>query len=422
MRAGIIADDFTGATDIASFLANNGIATSLFSGVPGEDYQGDARALVVSLKSRSVSAKESVTLSLSALHWLQQQGCDRFYFKYCSTFDSTRKGNIGPVTDALMDALGVATTIISPALPINGRTVYQGHLFVEDRLLQESGMRNHPVNPMDDSDLRRLMERQSRGTCALINAQILESGEAAVRDALQTLSAAGYRYIALDALNEKHLQIQGQALHDMKLVTGGSGLAAGLARCWANATEPSLPFSITTPAACTVVLSGSCSMRTQAQVEKYRQLAPALAVDVAGLLDKRWTLDEYCGQIVEWLHQQSDAAMAPMVYATTSVAELHNIQQRYGAEPSRLIVETLFSQLAKQLAQQGVSRFIVAGGETSGAVTQALDIRHFTIGAAVSPGVPWIKADSRPLFLLLKSGNFGDDNFFARAQTAEACA
>ena len=165
MRAGIIADDFTGATDIASFLANNGIATSLFSGVPGEDYLGDARALVVSLKSRSVPAKESVTLSLNALRWLQQQGCDRFYFKYCSTFDSTIEGNIGPVTDALMDALGVATTVISPALPINGRTVYQGHLFVEDRLLQESGMRNHPVNPMDDSDLRRLMERQSRGTC-----------------------------------------------------------------------------------------------------------------------------------------------------------------------------------------------------------------------------------------------------------------
>ena len=321
-----------------------------------------------------------------------------------------------------MDELDVATTVISPALPINGRTVYQGHLFVEDRLLQESGMRNHPVNPMDDSDLRRLMERQSRGKCAMINVQTLESGEATVRNKIKTLSAAGYRYIALDALNDQHLQLQGHALHDMKLVTGGSGLAAGLAHSWANATTAILPFVVTTPADSTVILSGSCSVRTQAQVETYRQLAPALAVDVAGLLEKRWTLDGYSSHIIDWLKKQSAAQLAPMVYATTSVAELHNIQQRYGAEPSRLIVEALFSLLAKRLAQQGVSRFIVAGGETSGAVTEALDIRHFAIGAAVSPGVPWIRADCRELFLLLKSGNFGDDNFFARAQTVEVSA
>jgi uncharacterized protein YgbK (DUF1537 family) len=422
MRAGIIADDFTGATDIASFLANNGIDTCLFSGIPDEDYHGEARALVISLKSRSVPAEESVTLSLNALRWLQQQQCDRFYFKYCSTFDSTARGNIGPVTDALMDALGVETTVISPALPINGRTVYQGYLFVEDRLLQESGMRNHPVNPMDDSDLRRLIERQSRGRCASISAQTITSGEAAVRDSIKRYSAAGYRYIALDALNDQHLQIQGQALHDMKLVTGGSGLAAGLAQCWASDTASSLPFVVTTPAGSTVILSGSCSVRTQAQVERYRQLAPAMAIDVAGLLDERWTLDEYCDQIINWLLKQSGADLAPMVYATTSVAELRNIQQRYGAEPSRLIVEALFSRLAKQLTQQGVNRFIVAGGETSGAVTEALNIRHFAIGAAISPGVPWIRADQRELFLLLKSGNFGDDNFFARAQAVEVAA
>lgn len=421
MKAGIIADDFTGATDIASFLANNGIETRLFSGVPDEDYAGEAKALVISLKSRAVPAEEAVSLSLNALQWLQRQRCDRFYFKYCSTFDSTAQGNIGPVTDALLAALNCAVTVISPALPVNGRTVYQGHLFVGDRLLQESGMRNHPVNPMQDSDLRRLMERQAEGKCALISVQLLEEGPARLTRRIAELSAAGYRYVVLDALTDAHLDLQGRALREMKFVTGGSGLAAGLAKAWSEDTAiHSPPFTVVPDAANTVILSGSCSEQTQQQVAHYVKTGPSMAIDVAGLLEKEADLADYVATIIAWRQALPPTSLVPLIYATTSVGALQEIQRQYGAETSRVMIEKLFAMLARRLAEAGVTYFIVAGGETSGAVTESLHIRCFHIGKAVSPGVPWIKADDRQLYLLLKSGNFGDPAFFSRAQQPEA--
>ncbi|MCS2149974.1 3-oxo-tetronate kinase [Scandinavium manionii] len=419
MKAGIIADDFTGATDIASFLANHGIETRLFSGVPDEDDTSEATALVISLKSRAVTATEAISLSLDALQWLQRQQCDRFFFKYCSTFDSTAQGNIGPVTDALMAALDLRVTVVSPALPVNGRTVYQGYLFVEDRLLQDSGMRNHPVNPMEDSDLRRLMEQQSEGKCALINAQFLDANAAQLTQRIEELSAAGYQYVVIDALNDTHLELQGRALRDMKLVTGGSGLAAGLAKAWAHDAVRTTPFTAVPDASNTVILSGSCSVKTQEQVANYIKIAPSMAIDVAGLLENEWDLADYVSKIIDWLQTLPQATCAPLIYATTSVAELKNIQARYGAEASRLLIENLFAMLARRLVTSGIEYFIVAGGETSGAVTEALRIQRFTIGKAVSPGVPWIKADDRQLYLLLKSGNFGDLAFFSRAQKSE---
>ncbi|BFO09153.1 hypothetical protein GGER_16630 [Serratia rubidaea] len=234
MLLGVIADDFTGATDIASFLVENGLSTVQLNGVPDSDAAVDAQAVVISLKSRSCPAEQAVAQSLQALAWLQRQGCQRFYFKYCSTFDSTARGNIGPVTDALLDALGESQTVISPALPVNGRTVYQGYLFVMDQLLSESGMRNHPVTPMTDSNLLRLMEAQAAGRCGLIDAAVMDTGADGVRARLQQLAQQGVRYVVLDTLNEQHLLTQGAALKAMKLVTGGSGLAIGLARQWAQ--------------------------------------------------------------------------------------------------------------------------------------------------------------------------------------------
>ncbi|WP_326001459.1 3-oxo-tetronate kinase [Serratia rubidaea] len=415
MLLGVIADDFTGATDIASFLVENGLSTVQLNGIPDSDAAVDAQAVVISLKSRSCPAEQAVAQSLQALTWLQRQGCQRFYFKYCSTFDSTARGNIGPVTDALLDALGESQTVISPALPVNGRTVYQGYLFVMDQLLSESGMRNHPVTPMTDSNLLRLMEAQAAGRCGLIDAAVMDAGADDVRARLQQLAQQGVRYVVLDTLNEQHLLTQGAALKAMKLVTGGSGLAIGLARQWAQPGQTQAQAAGTPQGEKAVVLSGSCSTMTNKQVARYRQQAVAQAIDVARCIgeDER---ARYARELSDWVQVQS-GDLAPLLYATAEPEALRQTQQQYGVDIASQAVEALFAALVQLLHQAGFRRFIVAGGETSGVVTQALAIRGFHIGPCISPGVPWVRAIEQPVSLALKSGNFGDENFFARAQT-----
>lgn len=416
MRLGVIADDFTGATDIASFLVQNGMSTVQVNGVPAGPLSSQADAIVVSLKSRSCAAEKAVADSLQALAWLQQQGCERFYFKYCSTFDSTAQGNIGPVTDALLAALGESQTIISPSLPVNGRTVYQGHLFVMDQLLSDSGMRHHPVTPMTDSNLLRLMEAQASGKAGLINTQTLDQGADAVRQALEELAQQGVQYVVLDALNEQHLLTQGEALRDRRLVTGGSGLAIGLARQWASAGHDSARAQAAgaPQGQRAVVLSGSCSTMTNRQVARYRQQAAAAAIDVERALHER---DRYASELCDWVVQHESDALAPLLFATSDPETLQRIQQQYGAARSSEAVEQLFAAVVRELQQRGWQRFIVAGGETSGVVAQTLGIDAFHIGPVISPGVPWVRALGQPVSLALKSGNFGDENFFARAQT-----
>ncbi len=414
IKIGVIADDFTGATDIASFLVENGLPTVQINGVPTGKMPEAIDALVISLKTRSCPVVEATQQSLAALSWLQQQGCKQIYFKYCSTFDSTAKGNIGPVTDALMDALDTPFTVFSPALPVNGRTVYQGYLFVMNQLLAESGMRHHPVNPMTDSYLPRLVEAQSTGRCGVVSAHVFEQGVDAVRQELARLQQEGYRYAVLDALTEHHLEIQGEALRDAPLVTGGSGLAIGLARQWAQENGNQARKAGRPLAGRGVVLSGSCSQMTNRQVAHYRQIAPAREVDVARCLSIE-TLAAYAHELAEWVLGQ-ESVLDPLVFATASTDALAAIQQQYGAQKASQAVETLFSQLAARLAAEGVTRFIVAGGETSGVVTQSLGIKGFHIGPTISPGVPWVNALDKPVSLALKSGNFGDDAFFSRAQ------
>ncbi|CNI69644.1 putative pyridoxine biosynthesis protein (probably from glycolaldehide) [Yersinia massiliensis] len=422
MRLGVIADDFTGATDIASFLVNNGMATIQFNGIPETLPQVEAQALVVSLKSRSCPVDQAVSQSLAALQWLQQQGCTQFYFKYCSTFDSTSQGNIGPVIDALLAALGEQHTVISPALPVNGRTVYQGYLFVMDQLLAESGMKNHPVTPMKDSNLLRLIEAQASGRAGLVPTSVMDQGAEAVSQQLQQLFHQGVSYGVLDCLNEQHLLTQGRALHNMKLVTGGSGLALGLARHWAassaqttSATEAGYPQGQQG-----VVLSGSCSAMTNQQVAVYQQKAPAKAIDIAQCMGSDEQRAAYAQQLSQWVQSHHTQTLAPLIYATAQPDVLHRIQQQYGMAAASQGIEQLFALLAVHLQQAGYTRFIVAGGETSGVVCQALAIDAFHIGPSISPGVPWVKSISphAPISLALKSGNFGDEDFFARAQSA----
>lgn len=415
-RLGVIADDFTGATDIASFLTQNGLATIQFNGVPEQQESLAAQAIVISLKSRSCPVEQAVDQSLAALRWLREQGCDRFYFKYCSTFDSTEKGNIGPVTDALLYELGETQTAICPALPVNGRTVYQGHLFVGEQLLSESGMRHHPVTPMTDSNLLRLMARQAKGKAGLIAAATLDLGAEAVREKLSELKAAGVNYVVLDALSEQHLLTQGEALREMRLVTGGSGLAIGLARQWATTQNhgDEAETAGRPRGERAVVISGSCSQMTNRQVNAYRQQAPAREVEVSRCLDN---VDDYARELADWVADQNARPLAPMLYATADAQQLQLIQQQYGAQRSSEAVETLFAAVTRNLKARGWQRFIVAGGETSGVVAQSLDVTAFHIGPTISPGVPWVRDIHQPLSLALKSGNFGDEQFFRRAQT-----
>jgi uncharacterized protein YgbK (DUF1537 family) len=415
MRLGVIADDFTGATDIASFLVQNGLTTIQFNGIPDSEETTEAQAIVVSLKSRSCPADQAVAQSLAALAWLQTQGCERFYFKYCSTFDSTAQGNIGPVTDALLQALGETQTVICPALPVNGRTVYQGYLFVGDQLLSDSGMRHHPVTPMHDSNLLRLMTSQATGKAGLIAAAQVDQGAESVRQALGQLAAQGINYVVTDVLHQEHLLTLGEALSDLRLVTGGSGLAIGLARQWATAQSDAKAEQAGRPQGDrAVVLSGSCSQMTNRQVAAYRQLAPACEVETERCLEDAVA---YARQLCDWVEANSDQTLAPLLFATADAQHLQAIQQRYGAQRSSEAVEQLFAAVTRELKRRGWQRFIVAGGETSGVVAQSLGVTAFHIGPTISPGVPWVRDIHQPLSLALKSGNFGDEDFFRRAQT-----
>lgn len=415
MKIGVIADDFTGATDIAGFLVAGGLTTTQMIGVPDADAQVDADAVVISLKSRSNPAAEAVADSLAALDWLRARGCAQIYQKYCSTFDSTAEGNIGPVADALMAAVGTDITVICPALPVNGRSVYLGHLFVGQDLLQDSGMRDHPITPMRDSSLIRLMEGQAQGRCGLVDAATVDQGPQAVRDRIAALRAEGVRYVVLDAISDAHLATLGQAVADMALVTGGSGLGYGIARAvsggaCAQAQDAGAPLA--GPA---VVISGSCSVMTNRQVAAYRALAPTLDVDVDRCLTDA---DAYGAELAEWVLAQPQGR-APMITATAEPARLREIQAQHGTAASEA-VERTFAAAAARLAQGGITRFIVAGGETSGSVTQALKVTGFAIGPQIAPGVPWVRAVDKPLSLALKSGNFGAETFFTDAQEVSA--
>ncbi len=416
---GVIADDFTGGTDIAGFLVGGGLSTVQYGGPPPAGPAPRARAVVISLKSRSCPPNEAVALSLDALKSLQVMGCRRFFFKYCSTFDSTSRGNIGPVTDALLDALGRDFTVAAPALPANGRTVYLGYLFVGGVLLSESGMRHHPVTPMLDANLMRLMEAQARGRAGNVPLPVVERGAGAVRRALDGLKSGGVRYAVLDTATDEHLEILGRAVLDLPLVTGGSGLGAGLAAslkpAGAGPEEAVRAAEAGRPAdgGRAVILSGSCSQMTNAQVAAYRDRAPFFQVDPErGLADPAGLADE----LAAWAAALKPGP-APLISSTVEPAVLAGDQRRFGAEALSRGLETCFGLLARRLRDAGFDHFIVAGGETSGAVMQSLGVGALHIGPRIAPGVPWVRAVDAPLYFALKSGNFGDEHFFSVAQS-----
>ncbi len=416
MLFGIIADDLTGATDVAVNLRAAGLSVVQINGVPRTDLDpGDVEAVVVALKSRTVAAAEACATSLASLEWLRRHGAKRIYFKYCSTFDSTAAGNIGPVTDALADALDAAIVPATPAYPRNQRTVYQGHLFVGDVLLSETGMRNHPLTPMTDANLVRVLQAQTPRRVGLVALSDVERGATEIQQRLDELRAAGCRHAILDATAQAHLESLGSALLDFPLTTGGAGLASGIAaqlRPRSGVGRVSLR-PVEGPL---VILAGSCSSATLEQLAALPEGWPARRLDVTALLDG----DGEAARAIDWALAR--LAQAPLVIsASVPPDELARIQQHYGRERSAEAIESAFREIAAALARHGVRRFVVAGGETSGAVVTALSgelgFQALAIGAEIAPGVPWtVSVDGEPVALALKSGNFGGRDFFVRAE------
>ena len=426
MILGVIADDHTGATDVASMLVRSGLRTVQIIGVPSASTDaGDVDAVVIALKSRTIPPPEAIEQSLAALRWLQQRGVQRFYFKYCSTFDSTSHGNIGPVADALMHALGTHYSIACPAFPENQRTIFKGHLFVGDVLLSDSGMRNHPLTPMTDANLVRVLQAQSRCKVGLLSHLQVAKGAVSLKQVVeQKITEAqketpGVIDIA-DAITNDDLMVLGHALADVPLVTAGSGLALGLAAAYidrglvkADAHAAQLP----TAGGKAVVISGSCSVATNAQVKHWiASSKPAMKIDAREIAGSQPVVQ----QVLDWHAQQKETCL---IYATSPPEEVAALQKEFGANSLGEQIEHCFAEIAQGLIAQQVRRFVVAGGETSGAVVNALGVQSLKIGETIDPGVPWTAGQvgkplldtAAPVLLALKSGNFGTDDFFAKA-------
>ena len=408
MLLGCIGDDFTGSSDLGNTLTKGGMRSVQYAGVPDGPAAKDVDAGIVALKSRSIPVDEAIRLSLAALHWLRAQGCQQYLFKYCSTFDSTAQGNIGPVAEALADALKAREVLVCPAFPATGRSVYQGHLFVGDRLLNESGMENHPLTPMSDPDIRRWLGHQIHGTVGHVPSAIVAQGPDAVRSAMQAEDVAGHRMIVADAIHDSDLVTLGQAARGLPLLTGGSGIAIGLPEVFRSAGMiPAGNVAWDGTVGKGAILSGSCSNATRAQVALHAKSNPAREVAADEVVSGAVT----AADLTDWALSQDGL---PLIYTSADPAEVRAAQERHGREVSAAAIEALFAETARQLVAGGVTRLVTAGGETSGAVVEGLALTQLEIGPEIDPGVPVMRAG--PDFVLaLKSGNFGAPDFFVKA-------
>ncbi|MBS0222833.1 MAG: four-carbon acid sugar kinase family protein [Proteobacteria bacterium] len=410
---GIIADDFTGATDIAGMLVKGGMRTLQTIGIPAKGLiPDDVDAVVVALKTRSIAAGEAVAQSLDALKALQAAGCKRFFFKYCSTFDSTDRGNIGPVGDALLDALKAKQAIYCPAFPENGRTIFFGHLFVGELLLSDTHMRHHPLTPMTDASLVRVLARQTKHKVGLVPLKQVQAGSASLRAALDALAADGVRHVVVDAVADTDLGIIGEAVGDDPLVTGGSGVALGLPAAYRRRkllAHRSGADALPKAEGAAAVLAGSCSAATLGQIANFKGAHLALDTDAI-------CRGEPVGErALDWA--RGKLGDGPILLSASGKPEaVKALQAKYGVEASSQAIEKTMAMLARGLVDAGVGRLVVAGGETSGAVVGALDVTALRIGPEIDPGVPWTASvGKKPLLLALKSGNFGAPDFFTRA-------
>jgi len=404
MLLGCIGDDFTGSSDLANTLAKEGMRVVQYTGIPDGPADPEVQAGVVALKSRSIDPKEAVAQSLAALDWLRAQGCEQIFFKYCSTFDSTPEGNIGPVADALAEALEAQRVIVCPAFPGTGRSIYQGHLFVNDTLLNQSGMENHPLTPMTDADIRRWLAKQSGYDVGHVAAETVFQGAEAIVDGLAKAEAMGARHVVVDAIRDEDLREIGRAAKGLPLITGGSGVALGLPANFGCTAAP-VPWSGQDGKA--VALSGSCSIATRAQVERHKATNPSREVAAAEIIEGATSPEV----VAAWALA---AEGLPLIYSSADPDTVRAVQEQFGRERSAEALEQFFASVARHAVSQGATRIITAGGETSGAVVEGLTLGTLEIGPEIDPGVPALRAGPA-LVVALKSGNFGAEDFFAKA-------
>lgn len=420
MLIGAIADDFTGASDIANTLAKGispegGLVTAQFPGIPDGPAPAGVEAGVISLKSRSAPVKEAVADSLAALDWLRAQGCQQILFKYCSTFDSTPEGNIGPVAEALARALAAKAVVVCPAFPTTGRTIYQGHLFVFDKLLCDSGMQNHPLTPMTDPDIRRFLALQCKGAVGHVPQTAVQAGVLSVAGALAAEADKGTGLCVVDAISDADLLTIGEAIAEAPLVTGGSGVALGLPRNFIRRGEAKGGRSAFQPVVGPeAILAGSCSGATRGQIDQHAQNHPVYPIDVPAVMSGHVTPQTLAQFMAE------NAGRAPLAYSSGAPEDVTALQERFGREAVSARLDALFAETARALLARGCRRIVVAGGETSGAVAQAvasaLGSPAMVIGPEIDPGVPILTLGSEaPVALALKSGNFGSPDFFAKS-------
>ena len=410
---GCIADDFTGATDLANNLVRAGMRVVQTIGVPNAPLSAEVDAVVVALKSRTISPQDAIDQSLQALQWLQGQGAQQIYFKYCSTFDSTAQGNIGPVTEALMHALQTDFTIATPAFPDNGRTVFKGYLFVGDVLLNESGMQHHPLTPMVDANLVRVMQAQCKSKVGLLSHKTIVQGTASIGQEITNLKQQGVRIAIVDAVSNDDLMRLGPALKGMPLVTAGSGVAIGLPQNFGLSPTPQASV-LPKASGLQAVVSGSCSQATNRQVANFKASGrPTFLIDPLHL---KGSWEDLVQEALAWA--QGHLATGPvLVYSTATPESVQAVQSELGVEAAGHQVEQALAAIARGLLQQGVHQLVLAGGETSGACVQALSIEQLQIGPQIDPGVPWCHAHTPMggVHITLKSGNFGTDDFFTKA-------
>ena len=410
---GCIADDFTGATDLANTLVKGGMTAVQVIGVPAGPLP-EADAVIIALKSRTAPVGEAVAQSLAACDALLAAGAKQIFWKYCSTFDSTDQGNIGPVADALLKRLGSGFALACPAFPTNGRTIYLGHLFVGNAPLNESGMENHPLTPMTDANLVRVLGRQTDGAVGLVSFTTIEQGAAATRQAMMRLAEQGRRYAIVDAVTDQHLLAIGEAAAQHALITGGSGVAMGLPENFRRAgLLPARGDAASLPPmqGMAAVVAGSCSRATLGQIGLARDHVPVLELDALATPDAA-TLT---AQALEWVAGKLAADRPVVIAASAPPEKVAARQAKLGRDAAGALIEAAMAAIAEGLVARGVGRLVVAGGETSGAVVQRLGVTALRIGPEIDPGVPWTFAEPRGLHLALKSGNFGARDFFLKA-------
>ncbi|RRW39900.1 four-carbon acid sugar kinase family protein [Pseudomonas luteola] len=411
---GCIADDFTGGTDLASTLVQGGMRTVQVIGVPKTPLSEPTDAIVVALKSRTLPVDQAIEESLAALEYLKAAGCRQFFFKYCSTFDSTKQGNIGPVADALLENLGETFALMCPAFPQNGRTLYNGYLFVGDAPLNESGMRNHPLTPMTDANLIRVLQSQTQGKVGLVPFSTVSCGAEAIRKRFLTAQEQGCRYVIVDALTDDNLKAIGESARDHVLITGGSGVALGLPQNFRE--QGLLPHASTASelpevGGLSAVIAGSCSNATNAQVKYWQQSHPSFKIDPLLIASGQ----DVASEALAWAKDKVQSGPV-LIYGSADPSEVRIAQEKLGAQHAGALVEDSLAHVAKGLCALGVRKLVVAGGETSGAVVKALEVDTLRIGAPIDPGVPWtLGLQQTPIALALKSGNFGSVDFFEKA-------